>query len=64
MSACEASKLFVLTRGKTKFSALATDYRQKAEKIYEFCYSTLRNTENGCLRDKIFLKEGSRYYAE
>lgn len=43
---------------KTKFSALATDYRQKAEKIYEFCYSTLRNTENGCLRDKIFLKEG------
>ncbi len=41
-----------------KFSALATDYLSKAQKIYEFCHSVLINTSNGCLRDKIFLREG------
>lgn len=39
-------------------ASLADDYFAKAGKIYEFCYLTLRNTVNGCLRDKIFLKEG------
>lgn len=41
-----------------KFGTLAADYHKKAQNIYEFCYSVLRNTTNGCLRDKIFLKEG------
>lgn len=41
-----------------KFGALATDYLSKAQNIYEFCYGVLRNTTNGCLRDKVFLREG------
>lgn len=41
-----------------KFETLRTDYLAKAQNIYEFCYSVLRNPESGCLRDKIFLKEG------
>lgn len=43
---------------KTKFSALSETYLEKAGAIYEFCYGVLRNPSNGCLRDKIFLKEG------
>ncbi len=46
------------TEHAAKFGALATDYLKKAQNIYEFCYSILRNTTNGCLRDKIFLREG------
>lgn len=41
-----------------KFAALAPEYLSKAQNIYEFCYSVLRNPTNGCLRDKIFLREG------
>lgn len=41
-----------------KFAALAPDYLSKAQNIYEFCYSVLRNPTNGCLRDKVFLREG------
>ena len=41
-----------------KFETLRTDYLAKAQNIYEFCYSVLRNPESGCLRDKIFLREG------
>lgn len=43
---------------KTKFSSAYGDYLKKAQNIYEFCYQTLRNPESGCIRDKIFLKEG------
>ncbi len=41
-----------------KFAGLRDDYLLKAQNIYEFCYSVLRNPDTGCLRDKIFLKEG------
>lgn len=41
-----------------KFDGLKSDYLLKAQNIYEFCYQVLRNPETGCLRDKIFLKEG------
>ena len=41
-----------------KFAVLAPDYLSKAQNIYEFCYSVLRNPTNGCLRDKVFLREG------
>ena len=41
-----------------KFAALAPDYLSKAQNIYEFCFSVLRNPSNGCLRDKVFLREG------
>lgn len=41
-----------------KFDALRDDYLSKAQNIYEFCYSVLRNPTSGCLRDKIFLREG------
>ena len=41
-----------------KFDALRDDYFSKAQNIYEFCYFMLRNPAFGCLRDKIFLREG------
>lgn len=43
---------------KAKFSSVCDDYLSKAQNIYEFCYQTLRNSESGCIRDKIFLREG------
>ncbi len=56
------AKLHTLLSGdealKTKFSALVDDYLDKAVLIYEFCYQTLRDPSSGCMRDKIFLKEG------
>lgn len=55
------AKLYQTLNGeglKTKFETLAQEYLTKAGAIYEFCYGTLRNPSNGCLRDKIFLKEG------
>jgi hypothetical protein len=39
-------------------ASLADEFFAKAGKLYEFCYLTLRNPDNGCLRDKIFLREG------
>lgn len=41
-----------------KFDGLLDDWMLKAQNIYEFCYMTLRNPNSGCIRDKVFLKEG------
>lgn len=41
-----------------KFDSMRADYLLKAQNIYEFCYSVLRNPSSGCIRDKIFLAEG------
>lgn len=55
------AKLYqTLSKGtfQSNIASLADGYLAKAVSIYEFCYNTLRNPANGCLRDKIFLREG------
>lgn len=43
---------------KSTYGTLAETYLSRAQSIYEFCYSVLRDTSNNCLRDKVYLREG------
>jgi len=52
------AKVYRVTDGKEKFAELREEYLEKAQAIYEFTYDVLLDPAAGCIRDKVFLREG------